>query len=126
MTKIVNRVKRIVRMIVNYTLILLGLCALAYVVYTGYVVYMSMTNESEPAPALEPIQESIVEQVKEQVQPKSDVEQAQTMLAEATAKLDAEEERLLAEIADIENKAAAEVAERQAALDEINEIRASF
>lgn len=56
----------------------------------------------------------------------NDVEEAQRMLAEATAKLNAEEATLTEEIAAIKAEAEAEVAEREAKIAEINEIRASF
>ena len=57
---------------------------------------------------------------------KTDVEKARDMLAEATAKLDAEEEKLLAEIAKIKAEAEARIAELEEKVEEVNVVRASF
>ena len=57
---------------------------------------------------------------------KSDVEIAKEMLAEATAKLDAQEAELEAEIKRIQDEATAKVAELEAKITEINQIRSSF
>lgn len=59
--------------------------------------------------------ETVLEEVQELITPQNDVQVARDMLAEATAKLDAEEARLTTEIN-----------EREAKIAEINEIRASF
>ena len=58
--------------------------------------------------------------------PKSDVELAKEMLAEATAKLDAEEALIEAEIKRIQDEATVKVAELEAKITEINNIRSSF
>ena len=57
---------------------------------------------------------------------KTDVEKARDMLTEATAKLNAEEEKLLAEIAEVKADAASRVAALEAKLEEINIVRSSF
>lgn len=57
---------------------------------------------------------------------KTDVEKAREMLTEATAKLNAEEEKLLAEIAEVQADAASRVAALEAKLEEINIVRSSF
>lgn len=116
-----KRIKKILATIFRIFLLLVTVGAVGLLGYSGWVIYKGMTTEKTEAPA-----PTVIEQVHEVVAPKSDVEKARDMLAEATAQLDAEEAKLLKEIDDINAEASTKVAEREAKIAEINKIRSSF
>lgn len=109
--KTVKRIARIIKLTVLYT------AAIAILGGTAYGAYWLKQHDTVTyeAPKVEaPVQEL------------GDVEQAQKLLTEATAKLDAEEQKLLTEKEQVETEAAQRVAEIEAKIEEINETRSSF
>ena len=109
-------IKRTIAKIVKVIMYSIIIAIAVYALFAGYTAYSTIEVQNT----------SIPQKVEEVITPKSDTEQAKEMLAEATAKLNAEEEKLLTEIADIKAKSDAEIAEREAKISDINTIRSSF
>lgn len=118
MKKFIQKTKQTIVLIIKY----LTVAALLFVIIYGTLMYLDWKQEEMIYIAPE-----TPEMPQEAPLPtKSDVELAEDMLAEATAKLDAEEAKLVAEIKAIEAESTAKILEREAKIAEINEIRASF
>jgi LPS O-antigen subunit length determinant protein (WzzB/FepE family) len=96
-----KKVKKFVKYVVVFTFVGAFIAGLAFIAQPNVTYYQAERATSTS---------SIMERVK-----KSDVEIARDMLAEATAKLDAEEARINEQIAELEAK-----------LEEIRTVRISF
>lgn len=117
MKKFITKVLRVIRSII----IIITIVGLA--LYASLLVIKTLTEQNS-VEYNKPAEEEPAEVI--EAPKKNDVEEAERMLAEANAKLDAEEAKLEEEIATIEAEAQAQVDEREAKIAEINKIRASF
>lgn len=134
-TLTMNMIKKAIRKFVHYvkvaTLCTLGAGAAAFIVYSGFVIYQhekisNKVEAEEPTVEAPAVEDIIIEDVKAIIPKRGTVEQARDMLAEATAQLDAEEQKILDEIEALTADYEMAVATREEKIEQINEVRSSF
>lgn len=114
-----QKIKKL-KAIVKYAIKLVLAIAIGIIMLYGGILYFDIMQAPIEYTAPEKEEPAVINT------PKNDVSEAERMLAEATAKLNAEEEKLEKEIAEIKAEAQAQVDEKEAQIAEINKIRSSF
>lgn len=108
-----KKLKQLIKKLVMWTLTLAVVVGAAYGAYWYNTQENTVTYQAPEVEAVEVVQDH-------------DVTKAAKMLAEATAKLNEQEEKLLAQKLQIETEAARQVAEIEKEIEAINQIRSSF